>query len=215
MMTGSARDEEGIADRAVGVTVSDPQLLASGFLDYVRYDVGIPNEDAAPARQTRDVVRAGRVAAVLTIDLARDELVLLRQFRLAAHLATGRGELVEIVAGRVESGESAVDAARRECHEEIGLVPHAMVELFSVLSTPGITDEYVTFFLGFIDADRVPSRGGTDDTEDTRPFVVSIDEALMALAQGAVANALLVSALQWLTIHRRDLQAYADRGVSL
>ncbi len=63
------------------------------------------------------------MAAVLPVDLARDEVVLLRQFRLAAHLANGDGSLVEIVAGHVEANEQPVATARRECVEEIGVAP--------------------------------------------------------------------------------------------
>mgnify|MGYP001119557514 CR=1 FL=1 len=38
--------------------------------------------------------------AVLPIDLDRDEIVLIRQFRLGAHLALGKVDLVEVPAGR-------------------------------------------------------------------------------------------------------------------
>ena len=63
--------------------------------------------DGRPVEQQRDVLLAGKVVAVLPLDLARDEIVLIRQFRLSAHLANGRGDMVEIVAGRVEPDESA------------------------------------------------------------------------------------------------------------
>jgi ADP-ribose pyrophosphatase len=57
------------------------------------------------------------------------------------------------------------------------------------------------------------TRGGlADETEDTRPFVVSIDEAIAALEHGAVANGLFVSALQWLALHRDRLQDYSGRA---
>ncbi len=198
-----------IADRAVTVRVSEPQSIARAFLTYDRYETAIMRDGDPPLKQTRDVIRAGGVAAVLPVDVARGQIVLLRQFRLAAHLATGHGELVEIVAGRVEKGESAKDAAARECFEEIGLHPGKLVELYSVLSTPGITDELVTFFLGVVDTSAVPSRGGTDESEDVRPFVVSIDDAIAALNSGAVKNALLVSAMQWLALHKHELKAMA------
>jgi ADP-ribose pyrophosphatase len=178
-------------------------------MDYERYDISIAREGEQPLQQRRDVLRASHVAAVLVVDLARDEVVLIRQFRLPAHFATGRGEMVEIVAGRVEPGEAPIAAASRECLEEIGLEPQGLVELYSVMSTPGIIDEFVTFFLGFVDAAKLPERGGVhDETEDTRPFAASIDDALAALEHGRVANALLVSALQWLALHRHRLRDY-------
>jgi ADP-ribose pyrophosphatase len=152
---------------------------------------------------------------VLPVDLRRGEIVLLRQFRLPAHLATGRGEMVEIVAGRADGDESAIAAAARECREEIGVAPDRLIELYSVLPTPGITDEFVTFFLGFIDSSKVPLRAGlADEHEDTRPFIVTIDAAITALDQGQIFNGLMVSALQWLALHRDRLQDYCERAVS-
>lgn len=211
----SDRDDDAgvIADRAAEVMLSAPTSVGHGYMRYERFAVSLPRDGEAALQQQRDVVRAGRVAAVLPVDLARGQIVLLRQFRLPAHLATGRGDMVEIVAGRVDEGEDALSAASRECLEEIGVTPQRLIELYSVLPTPGFTDEYVTFFLGFVDASKVLTRGGlADETEDTRPFVVSIDAAIEALEHGGLANGLFVSALQWLALHRDRLQDYYDRA---
>jgi ADP-ribose pyrophosphatase len=209
----AAEDKDGIADRVMDVAVSPPVTVAKGYLPYERYDVAIIRDQDETLRQQRDVLRAGRVAAVLPIDLGRDEIVLLRQFRLPAHLATGHGEMVEIVAGRTDGDESVIAAAARECREEIGVVPDRLIELYSVLPTPGITDEFVTFFLGFIDSSKVPLRGGlADEHEDTRPFIVPIDAAIAALDQAQVFNGLMVSALQWLALHRDRLLDYFERA---
>ena len=212
-MTDRDESRPAIADRAADVALSAPTVVGRGFMTYERYEVSIARHGDEPLQQTRDVLRASRVAAVLPVDLRRNEIVLLHQFRLPAHLATGRGEMVEIVAGRVDGEESAHAAAARECFEEIGVAPDRLVELYSVLPTPGFTDEFVTFFLGFVDATQVPDRGGlSGETEDTRPFVVSIDDAIAALDQGGVFNGLMVSALQWLALHRDRLRDYYDRA---
>jgi ADP-ribose diphosphatase len=205
--------QSAIADREAELTLEGPTLIGRGFMRYERYELSIDRGGEPALVQQRDVLRASRVAAVLPVDLARGQLVLIRQFRLAAHLATGRGEMVEIVAGRVEHGEAAATAARRECVEEIGVAPDRLVELFSVMPTPGLTDEYVTFFLGFVDAAQVPARAGAaEESEDTRPFVVSIEHAVAALDQGQVANGLMFSALQWLALHHARLGEYFDRA---
>ena len=143
------------------------------------------------------------MVAVLPIDLARDEVVLIRQFRLAAHLANGRGDMIEIVAGRVEPDEALANAAARECAEEIGVAPTELVELFSYLTTPGVTDEEVTVFLAAVDASRVPRHSGSaPEGEQIATLRVSIDAAIAALAQGAMRNGPLVMALQWLALNR-------------
>jgi len=195
-----------LADRAVDVAIAGSELLAKGFRDYQRYWFKLPGEDAALPPQRRDVLRAGRVAAVLPIDLERDEIVLLRQFRLSAHLANGKGELIEIVAGRVEGSEQPIETALRESLEEIGVAPSPLVELFTFLPTPGITDEEITLCLGIVDAAQVPERAGAPaERETTRPLRVPIDAALAALAQGTMRNGVLIMALQWLALNRTRL----------
>jgi ADP-ribose pyrophosphatase len=192
--------ERDLADRRASAGVSPPETIAKGFFNYQRFRVTL-----ADAVHTREVVRAGRVAAVLPVDLARGEIVMIRQFRLAAHLANGNGELVEIVAGRAEPGEILTETAARECHEEIGIAPTKLVELFTYLTTPGLTDEEVTVFVAAVDAARVPER--TQPTRDERITVirVPITTALDALAHGTMHNGPLVIALQWLALNRDRL----------
>jgi ADP-ribose pyrophosphatase len=190
-------DAKELADRAAAVRLSAPEQLGKGFFDYQRYQVTLPS-----GTQTRDVLRAGKVIAVLPLDIERGEIVMIRQFRPAAHLANGRGDTIEIVAGRVEAGETLEETARRECQEEIGIAPNALVELFSYLPTPGLTDEEVTFFVAAVDAARVPERTHPTEGEYIDVLRVPIDAALEALAKGAMRNGPLVLALHWLTLNR-------------
>jgi ADP-ribose pyrophosphatase len=193
-----------IADRAADVTVDDPELLAKGFREYRRYRLTLGGDDGARRKQTRDVINGGKVVAVLPVDLARDEIVLIRQFRLPAHLGNGKGDLVEIVAGRVEPGETLAASARRECAEEIGVTPSAIAELFTYLSTPGLTDEQITVFLAAIDASQVPARTSSGG-EIIRTLRVPIDAALAALGGNTIHNGPAIMALQWLALNRARL----------
>ena len=139
-----------IADESADVVIEGREVLARGFRPYER----VRARQAGGEVETRDVLRAGAAVAVLPIDLAREEVVLIRQFRLPAQLANGKGDLVEIVAGHVEANEAHRDTARRECIEEIGVAPQALIELFTYLTSPGLTDEEITLFLGIVDAAR-------------------------------------------------------------
>jgi ADP-ribose pyrophosphatase len=188
--------ERELADRRADVALSQPEPLGKGFFDYKRYRLTLQG-----AAQVRDVVLAGKVVAVLPIDIDRNEIVLIRQFRLPAHLANGRGELIETVAGRVEAGEQLAAAARRECAEEIGVMPDGLIELFTYLTTPGLTDEEVTVFLAAVDASRVPERTAAAG-EHIGIVRVPIDAAIDALTLGTMRNGPLVIALQWLALNR-------------
>ena len=201
-----------LADVAAEVAISAPELLGRGFREYQRFRYTLPGDDLQHGVRSHDVLRFGRVVAVLPIDLARDEVVLIRQFRLPAQLAIGKGELVEIVAGHVEADEQLAEAAHRECREEIGVAPSALAELFTYLPTPGASDEQITLFLGIVDAGEVPDHAGrAAEREETRPLRVSIDAALAALANGTMHNGLLVLALHWLALNRERLGEIANR----
>lgn len=197
-------------DRPARVALEGPEVLAKGFKTYERYHVVLDHPDGSREGQERDVLRGGEVVGVIPFDPARNELVLLRQFRLPAHLATGRGEMVEIVAGGVEAGESAQDAAARECVEETGLAPRALQRVMRFLPTPGITDEYTTLFLGLVDTAQLPQQAGSAlEAEVTHPFAIGVDAALTALEDGRFANGYLIIALQWVALNRARLSALA------
>jgi ADP-ribose pyrophosphatase len=199
-----------IADDRADLLIAGREVLAEGFRRYERLRVRRSGENVP---RPLDVLRSGPAAAVLPIDPGRDEVVLLRQFRLAAHLANGRGNLVEIVAGHVEADEQPAEAARRECVEEIGVAPGLLVELFTYLTSPGMSDEEITLFLGIVDASGLPERAGAAaEHEETVPMRVPIDAALAALAAGTVRNGPLIIALQWLALNRGRLSEIVRMG---
>ena len=203
------------ADRPAKAELSPPRLIGQGFRRYENYTVTIRHEDGTTATLSRDLMRTGRVVGVVAVDPAHDEVVLIRQFRLAAHVALGRGDFVEIVAGYVDPGEEPIAAARRECVEEIGVEPTVLHEILSFLPAPGTADEYATLFLAVVDATRVPERAGAaHESEDIQPIRVKIDSALAALSAGAVMNGYLIIALQWLALNRHRLDDLARTGMS-
>jgi ADP-ribose pyrophosphatase len=70
-----------------------------------------------------------------------DSIMLVRQYRHAA-----RAWLWELPAGSVDAEETAEDAARRECHEELGLVAGELEDLGTLIPLPGYCSEQMTFF---------------------------------------------------------------------
>ena len=195
-----------LCDCPLAVTLSKPTVLVKAYYDYRRYAVSIKIKDAHPVLQERDVLIAGKVVVVIPIDLVRQQIVLIRQFRLPAHIANGLGDMVEFVAGRVEPNETLVDAARRECREEIGIAPEKTVQLLRYLTTPGSSDEEVTIFLCAIDSSTI--RDGSRTTADGEHLQImrtSIEDAIRALNRYTMRGSPLVIGLQWLALNRKQL----------
>lgn len=196
-----------LSDGAADAVLTGPERRGGGFYGYDRYRVALDGESFE-----RDLLRVGRVAVLLPVDLARDEVVLIRQFRLGAHLALGKGDLVEVPAGRVEPGENVADTARRECEEEIGVAAEKLVPLFELMPSAGSSDEHMFFYLALVDASKVPERAGAaHEQEHIRPLRAPIGEALAALAAGKLHYGAAVFALQWLALNRHKLREIAAR----
>jgi ADP-ribose pyrophosphatase len=208
-----AKPPEGpLADSAVDVEVAPPELLAQGFRPYNRFHFKFARREMAPL--TRDILSSGASVAVLPFDPARGEIVLLQQFRLAAHLANGRGSLFEIAAGHVDRNENPAEAARRECAEEIGCAPDPLIELFTYMPSPGMCDEQITLFLGIIDVSQIPERAGlASEHEETFMVRVPVNRALSAMAEGNLRSGPALMALNWLALNRARLDDIVRAGV--
>ena len=105
-MSDDRGQSQTVSDRPADAEVSASAEIAQGFMRYQRFAVTLKDADASAQHQQRDLLRGGRVVAVLTVDPRHDCVVLIRQFRLSGQLATGRGDMVEIVAGRVDAEAS-------------------------------------------------------------------------------------------------------------
>lgn len=200
-----------LEDAVARIEILDETLIYQGFRRFESYRLTLHTPEAPAISQTREILRVGGAVGIVAIDPARQAIVLLRQFRLTAQFATGRGELIEIPAGLVDPGEDPAVTARRECIEETGLDPHEVHPLFSCLVSPGAVDEVAHFYLAFVDATHLPQHtGAAGETEVIRPFLAPLDAALAALENGAhLANGYLRMALMWVALHRDEV---AERG---
>jgi len=89
----------------------------------------------------RYVVHHGGSAVILPLD-SRGRILLVRQYRLA-----GRRPLWELPAGRIDPGETPLQAARRELAEETGLRARRWKKLAEFYPSPGFLTEKMTIYL--------------------------------------------------------------------
>ena len=86
--------------------------------------------------------------------------------------------------------------------------------IFDLMPSPGSSDEHMFFFLGVVDAAKVPERAGAaHEQENTRPLRVPIGRALEALKAGRLHYGAAVLGLQWLALNRHRLREIR-RGMS-
>ncbi len=89
----------------------------------------------------RSIVKHPGSAVMLAID-EKERILLVKQFRLPAER-----DLWELPAGRVDPGETPLQAAKRELHEETGYKAKKWVKLISYWASPGYVAEKMNLFL--------------------------------------------------------------------
>ncbi len=157
---------------------------------------------------SREVFLRHDAVGILLYDPARDALVLIEQFRLAAHLAGFAAWQLEIVAGIIDKEEPPAAVARREAQEEAGLtVIGEAVPIHRFLTSPGGSTETVDLFCGRVDASAAGGiHGLADESEDIRVVVKSSEEAMQLLNAGKIENGYTLLALHWFATNRETLR---------
>ena len=130
---------------------------------------------------TVDVVRHSRSVVLVPIP-EPGHVILVRQFRYAVN-----AYMWELPAGSVDQGESPEQAARRECHEEIGLVPATIVRLSAMYPTPGYCDEEMVFFR-VSGLEKTDEQAHVDEDEDIEAKTFEIREAREMIRRGEIVD---------------------------
>jgi ADP-ribose pyrophosphatase len=105
----------------------------------------------------RSIVKHPGSAVMMAVD-ENDRILLVKQYRLPAE-----SYLWELPAGRLDPGESSIEAAKRELREETGYQASDWNELVTFWASPGYVGEKMTIFLA-----RGLTEGEKEPMEDER-----------------------------------------------
>ena len=162
-------------------------------------------EGRAPHRLSWEVFDRRNASAILLRNVERDTVTLVRQLRIAAHLAGEHAYLLEVPAGFIDDGETPMQAALREAHEETGYKIVKATPAFAAFMSPGsVTEKLHGFYAAVTDADRIAAGGGLDDEqEDLEVVEISFAEALEMVEAGEIVDAKTIMLLQWAALNMR------------
>jgi ADP-ribose pyrophosphatase len=138
-----------------------------------------------PNGREHEVAIVRHPPSVVLVPMTDDgQVILIRQYRAAL-----QRELWELPAGSVDEGETAEAAARRECEEEIGLVPHRIERIRGLYPTPGFCDEELMFFrVSDLREPSADSDRGPDEDEDIHVQAMTVAEARAMVARGEIID---------------------------
>lgn len=155
----------------------------------------------------REMFERGHAAAMLPYDPNTDQVVIIEQIRVGA-LEHQHPWQLEIVAGMIDSDESAEAVIRREAVEEAGIQVGRVAPVTSYYPSAGGCSEKLDVFVGEVDASKAHGIHGLDyENEDIRVHVLSREQAYQWVKDGKFENGASIIALQWLQLNHQELKS--------
>jgi len=148
-------------------------------------------------RVLRDVVRhTGSVVVLATEENRREPLVLLeRQYRHAAE-----SYLWELPAGRIDKGEKALAAAKRELLEETGYTASRWKKILKFYASPGFVAEPMTVFWAR-GLQAGPAQPEADEVIEQH--LVPLSKAVRMIMRGTIRDGKTISSVLWLALQQK------------
>jgi ADP-ribose pyrophosphatase len=158
-------------------------------------------EEPGGVRARRDVIRHSGSIVILAVDesaampgkkkmRAEPSILLERQYRHAA-----QSMMWELPAGRIDDGETALTAAKRELLEETGYSARRWKRILHFYVSPGFLDETMTIYLaqGLKAGEAQPEE---DERIETHFFPLS--EAQQMALNNRIRDAKTIAGILWL-----------------
>jgi len=133
------------------------------------------------------VLHPGGVTAVPVLDDGR--LLLIRQFRYPI----GK-YILELPAGKLDSGQSPTDTIAREIEEETGHKAGSLSYECAFYTSPGISDELIHLFLA---RNLMPCPQRLEEGEHITVEAYTLEECLRKIGNGEIADAKTILGILW------------------
>ena len=149
-------------------------------------------EEPDGVRTRRDVIRhSGSIVVLPITGSARDPQILLeRQYRHAA------GQMMwELCAGRIDDGEKALPAAKRELLEETGYTARRWKKILHFYVSPGFLDETMTIYLA---RGLQAGKAQPEPDEKIAARFFTLSEAKRMALNGRIRDAKTICGILWL-----------------
>ena len=132
--------------------------------------------------------------AVGIVPLLGDRVVMVRQYRHPVGQVT-----LELPAGKLDKGESALSCVKRELREETGYSARSIKPLLQYWPTPAFANEVLHMFVA---EGLRPGKMGTDEDEFLECVTVPFEKALGMIRRGEIKDSKTVIGLLACAVYR-------------
>jgi len=125
---------------------------------------------------TREKLVRTDAIAVLVYNSVEDTVVMVKQYRYPTKRDNYKGYTIEVPAGKIDEGETPIQAMLREALEEIGykIKKKNIIECMPAYTTPGYSTEKIYYFLAKVTNKDKVSEGGGCNSENENIEVMEI-----------------------------------------
>jgi ADP-ribose pyrophosphatase len=143
------------------------------------------------AKVRRDIIRHPGSVVILALDERKSQpsVLLIRQYRYAADQ-----ELWELPAGRIDQGEDALTAAKRELAEETGYSASEWKPALCYYASPGFLDETMSVFAA---RDLHKGKASPEEDEFIVCKLVPLTKAVQWIMSGKVHDGKAIAGILW------------------
>jgi ADP-ribose pyrophosphatase len=190
------------------IEVLGQEWLSQGFMKLAKFTVQHERFGGGMIGPfTREIVLRNTAVGVLPYDPVADKILLIEQFRLAAHLAGMPAWQREVIAGISDKDETPEELARREAIEEANCKVTDLVEMTRFLLSPGMSNEVLILYCGRMDSSQATGvHGLATEHEDIRSTLFDAKEIPALIEHGTTGNGPLTLALYWMQANRERLR---------
>lgn len=156
-------------------------------------EVLLPNGN----KSNREIVK--HPGAVAIIALTEDKkIILVEQFRKALERS-----IIEIPAGKIETGEPPEETALRELEEETGYTTNKLQYIQSFATSPGFADEIIHLYFAE-NCVKLEEKADLDEDEFVELMHVSLEEMESMISNKLVYDAKTAFAYLWLKNYLKE-----------
>jgi ADP-ribose pyrophosphatase len=170
------------------VKVISSRVVFRGPVFYVTSDLVI---EPGGVKARRDTVRHQGSVVILALDESKRQprVLLARQFRYPV------GDYIwELPAGRIDHGESALAAAKRELMEETGYTARRWKRALFYYSSPGFLDETMAIYLA---RDLRPGQARPEEDERISTRFFPLADLVLSAAKGTLRDGKTIAGVLW------------------
>jgi ADP-ribose pyrophosphatase len=170
------------------VKVISSRVVFRGPVFHVTSDLVI---EPGGVKARRDTVRHQGSVVVLALDESKPQpwALLARQFRYPV------GDYIwELPAGRIDHGESALAAAKRELREETGYAARQWKRALFYYSSPGFLDETMTIYIA---RDLLPGPAQPEEDERISARFFPLADLVRSAEKGTLRDGKTIAGVLW------------------